>query len=589
MIGFFCFLTPFVFSQDQILADSLILQYEDGSYQSDGLLLLRRIAEEETNPERQLEYSELLIAKASKDSLYQFLHSGYSLKGQAHELMGENALALESYFKSLKYANTLKYNAGFGSAMISIAGTYTAMENYKVAQGYYNRAIKLFRKLNDSVNLGTALLNSGDDYFNSGKLDSALIYTKESEIIFDKINHPVGQAYGLGNVGMIYAAQGEDILAESNMNEAIVILEKQQDYYPITMYLIYISDIYFEKEDHQTAIDYAHRSLYLAQQYQLKEQISEANFKLAQLYEIIGDLVVSYKHYKDHVTYRDSVINLENVQQMADMRTDFEVSQKQVEVDLLETEKRNQLIILGFIVLLFVASLWFYRTISKEKKKSEKLLLNILPEDTAKELKANGVVKAKKYDAVTVLFTDFKGFTSYSEKLSPEVLVETISFYFSKFDAIIEKYGLEKIKTIGDAYMCAGGLHGDTIDHAHSMVQAAFEIAEFVEETKKDEAASELTFDIRIGINSGPVVAGVVGTKKFAYDIWGDTVNVASRMESMSEPGRINISENTYALVANDFDCEPRGAIPVKNRGMMQMYFVNALKNQTSKTPLVSK
>ena len=144
----------------------------------------------------------------------------------------------------------------------------------------------------------------------------------------------------------------------------------------------------------------------------------------------------------------------------------------------------------------------------------------------------------------------------------------------------MEKYGLEKIKTIGDAYMCAGGLHDKTIDHAHSMVSAAFEIVEFVEATKKDVSTSDLTFDIRIGINTGPVVAGVVGTKKFAYDIWGDAVNVASRMESMSEPGRINISENTYALIKEDAECEYRGEIPVKNRGMMKMYFVNSIKTE---------
>ena len=152
--------------------------------------------------------------------------------------------------------------------------------------------------------------------------------------------------------------------------------------------------------------------------------------------------------------------------------------------------------------------------------------------------------------------------------------METVDFYFSKFDTIIDKHGLEKIKTIGDAYMCAGGLHDTKEDHPQRMVNAAFEIAAFVEETKKDVAASELTFDIRIGINTGPVVAGVVGTQKFAYDIWGDTVNVASRMESMSEPGRINISENTYVLIKNQFDCEARGGISVKNRGVMEMYFV---------------
>jgi class 3 adenylate cyclase len=212
----------------------------------------------------------------------------------------------------------------------------------------------------------------------------------------------------------------------------------------------------------------------------------------------------------------------------------------------------------------------------KEGVKNPIVILNILPQETTDELKKNGKVKAKKHASVSVLFTDFKGFTSYSEKLSPEALVETVGFYFSKFDEIIEKHGLEKIKTIGDAYMCAGGLNQHKEDHANRMVLAAFEIAAFVEATKKDVAANELNFDIRIGINSGPVIAGVVGTKKFAYDIWGDTVNVASRMESMGKPGEVNISENTYQIVKDSYTCKYRGEIAVKNRGAMKMYFVSA-------------
>jgi class 3 adenylate cyclase len=215
------------------------------------------------------------------------------------------------------------------------------------------------------------------------------------------------------------------------------------------------------------------------------------------------------------------------------------------------------------------------KIIEAEKKRSDSLLLNILPEETAQELKASGKVLAKKFESVTVMFTDFKSFTHYATNLPPEILVETIDYYFSKFDQIIEKYGLEKIKTVGDSYMCAGGLPFPSADHAHKTVQAALEIERFISETKNNPTSNIIGLDIRIGINSGPVVAGVVGTKKFAYDIWGDTVNIASRMESNSEPGRINISENTFELVKDAFACDYRGEISVKNRGTMKMYFVN--------------
>ena len=165
--------------------------------------------------------------------------------------------------------------------------------------------------------------------------------------------------------------------------------------------------------------------------------------------------------------------------------------------------------------------------------------------------------------------------------MSAGKLVAEINTCFEAFDGIMGKYGIEKIKTIGDAYMAAGGLPFQTNDHPFKMILAAFEIAQFIKESKQVKQQDITHFDIRIGINTGPIVAGVVGIHKFAYDIWGDTVNVASRMETLSTPGRINISENTYELVKDVFQCKYRGEIEVKNRGMMKMYFVNGIKDQT--------
>ena len=245
------------------------------------------------------------------------------------------------------------------------------------------------------------------------------------------------------------------------------------------------------------------------------------------------------------------------------------------------------LILTSAIVLLLAIGLYrryvFIRktnvVINEEKNRAEDLLLNILPYETAKELQLNGKVKAKRSESVTVMFTDFKSFTKFSESLTPEALVKSVDFFFSRFDQIVDKYGLEKIKTIGDAYMCAGGLPFPLEDHAIKVINAAFEILDVMEEAKKVKDDDISHFDIRIGINTGPVVAGVVGIKKFAYDIWGDTVNIASRMESASTSGRINISENTYKLIKDHFVCKYRGEIEVKNRGIMKMYFVNAKKD----------
>ena len=607
-IGLFCIVNQLIQSQDQRVADSLAVVYLESKLEGEeGMELLRNLSFNETSDNKlALKYAEELIA-LSEVAGNQFYHySGYLNKGYKLIALGELEKALTALFKSAKIAVEIENNLYDGTAQMAIADVYAVMGNKINSEIYYNKSINLLRKTKDGILLASALLNAGDNYFNNEKYDLALEHFEESGRIFKDENYLIGSAYNLGNVGMVYAQQGKDVLAEKNINEAITILEEMQDYYPISVYLTYMADIYVRKGNMKTALKYARRSLDLAKKYKLKKEISDANLKLSELFEKVGNVGRSYNHYKDYITYRDSVKNLESIQQLADLRTNYEVSQKQAEVDLKQVEvdlkqsevtllsqqKKNQrIVVIATAIALFLIGLLAFglfrrnkfiqktkQIIEEEKERSDNLLLNILPEETAQELKENGLVKAKKFESVTVLFTDFKGFTQYSENLSPEALVKTLGTYFSKFDEIVERHGLEKIKTIGDAYMCAGGLPFATEDHAKKMVAAAFEIAEFVDNTKKDVAASEMTFDIRIGINTGPVVAGVVGTKKFAYDIWGDTVNIASRMESMSEPGKVNISENTYALVKDDFDCAYRGEIEAKNRGKLKMYFVHPPK-----------
>ena len=285
----------------------------------------------------------------------------------------------------------------------------------------------------------------------------------------------------------------------------------------------------------------------------------------------------------------------ENDRQLQKARADNAEQEREFEKSRLE-KLVGFAILLSLLLLLLLGLLFFIRRANRtlksrneeiqenrkqiafEKERSDKLLQNILPEKVAEELKSSGTAAPQHYEQVTVLFTDFKGFTSIAEKLSPQELVDQLDQFFRKFDEIAERHGLEKIKTIGDAYMCAGGIPESNQSHPQDTVAAALEIRDFMDAYRAEkEAKGETAWNIRIGVHTGPVVAGVVGKNKFAYDIWGDAVNTASRMESSGEAGKVNISEQTYRLIRNQYNCSFRGEIEAKNKGRIKMYFVEPL------------
>lgn len=247
----------------------------------------------------------------------------------------------------------------------------------------------------------------------------------------------------------------------------------------------------------------------------------------------------------------------------------------------LTTKQINIFFVMNLVTVGSLIFLMVYYFVGKKnfyQARSEALLLNILPNEIAEELKANGSAKAKLFDYVTVMFTDFKNFTQITEKLTPAELVAEIDTLFKAFDNIISKHNIEKIKTIGDSYMCAGGLPVANNTHAIDVVSATMDIQQFMQQHwQKRKREGKEPFEIRIGVHTGPVVAGIVGDKKFAYDIWGDTVNLASRMESSGEAGKVNISGSTYELVKDKFKCMHRGKIQAKNKGEIDMYFVESV------------
>lgn len=213
--------------------------------------------------------------------------------------------------------------------------------------------------------------------------------------------------------------------------------------------------------------------------------------------------------------------------------------------------------------------------LEEERHRAEGLLLNILPGEVAVELKSKGLVSPKYFEDVTVMFTDFVGFTTSAEKLAAEELVALLNDYFTAFDRITKGFGVEKMKTVGDSYMCIGGLPVRNPSHPVDVILAALEMVRYV--SGRPVKDINVQWSMRVGIHTGPVVAGVVGTLKFAFDVWGDTVNFSSRMESSGVPNRVNISERTHARVKDFFDCEYRGKILTKDKREVEMYLVRGI------------
>ncbi|MFN5324808.1 MAG: adenylate/guanylate cyclase domain-containing protein [Bacteroidota bacterium] len=507
--------------------------------------------------------------------------------GAAFFNQGDDATALEYYLSSLKKAESLSDTLRMITLYQNIGTVYLNKKaTHKQALDFFLKAYALVSNIDDNDAIGTVTVNIGELYLESGVVDTALYYFEISAKALEKSEN---LPYTLLGLGKAYTNKGDFSKAESYQYDALTISKKLESKNDIALSLIGLGKTNLMKNDFSKAITYYGEAENLSRQIGASYQLKDAFEGLAKAYSLNGQYKLANQYQDSLLTIKDTLFNLDIQKKLGTLQFTFDIEKKESEINLLTKDqqikeqeiKRQKLVRNGFIggfaiVLLFAGVFLSQRNrISKEKKRSDELLLNILPEETAEELKATGSAKAKSFDSISVLFTDFKNFTQASEILSAEELVEEINQCYSEFDRIVTKHGLEKIKTIGDSYMCAGGIPTPCEDHAERMVKAALEMQAFIETNKANRINSNLPyFELRLGIHSGPVVAGVVGTKKFAYDIWGDTVNTASRMESSGAVGKVNISEATYALVKDKFKCTPRGKVAAKNKGEIEMYFV---------------
>jgi adenylate cyclase len=520
-----------------------------------------------------------------------------SNQGAVYFNQGDDAKALELHLQSLKMSEVLNDTLRILTSLTNIGGVYSNKEATRnKALEYFLRSYNLSLAIKDDYSIGTCAVNLGELYYNLGDDAKALMYLHQSEKAYKGTED---LPYTLNYIGRIFTRQKNFDKAIQIHTEAYEMAKKLDTKLDQTQSLVALAQAYKVSGDIPSAIKAYKQSVEVAMPLNANVEMKDAYQGLSESYSQQADYTNAFKYQNLLLAVKDSIYNINTDKKLGTLQFGFDLEKKEGEISLLNKNKeiqrreiqRQKIVktgfIGGFLTVLLFASVFFKQRnkIGKEKKRSEKLLLNILPEETAEELKATGTAKTKRYDLISVLFTDFKNFTQASEVLSPEDLVAEINYCYSEFDRIVERFGIEKIKTIGDSYMCAGGLPVSNTTHPFDIVSAGLEMVQFIENNKQERIQSGLPyFELRLGIHSGPVVAGIVGIKKFAYDIWGDTVNTASRMESSGEVGRVNISGTTYELVKDKFNCMYRGKIEAKNKGVIDMYFAEDIKENEVET-----
>jgi adenylate cyclase len=556
------------------------------------------------NYAKAIDYSNRMIAlKPGTDTLIGYLAN----LGQIYAELGDYKRALTSYQQSLKMledailANknlSRKYLSMRSGLLFTTGEIYFQMQDYDKALLNYEQALKGTVERNDQDIIAVTNIAIGRCYIMKKQAGKAIPYFETA------LSYRRGTIYeeeALKNIADAYVELKMIDSAFDHATKAMQAAIMHNNEPKLAQVYTTLGKIENYKQQYAIGASYLQKAIAITHKNGAKTDEKNAWEVLSASYTGLHQTQKAFDAYKQFITLRDSVYNADKAKELTrlDMQGEFDRKQtadsikqaNEKKIAAFKLQRQRMMSYSGFagVAVLLLLSFLAYRnysnekkanaiisaaheTIKEEKQVSENLLLNILPQHVAEELKAKGDVEAKRFDNVTILFTDFVNFTSTAEKLTPEELVAELHLCFKAFDTIIGKYGIEKIKTIGDAYMAVCGLPSPDEAHAVNIVNAAIEIRDFMSERKM--ALGGNGFGIRLGVNSGSVVAGIVGIKKFAYDIWGDAVNTAARMEQKSEAGKINISQTTYELVKDRFTCTYRGEIEAKNKGMMKMYFV---------------
>ncbi len=606
-IVYFCPMRVFIFSifltafalfanaQERIPTDTAILkiqQIKNDTLRMDSLYQYARKTVDD-HPKKAINASKILLEDANAHNYRKAIANADNIMAEGYEYISNYPQSLKYYLEALRVQKELKLFSPQIFSILGISRIYGVTNDTGNEKKYVEQAMAICQqnKTNEQVRktLPTVLDYLATVYKKEGQYDTSIKLYKQAITLARKDTNTIELMSSLCNMAIAYKSSKNYVASLAAYNEVIGLIDTVNDVYYFTVITDNMSILFYQMGDIAKAEQYSLRALAMA------KKLNNADV-LRDIYETLKNIYVKEKRFPEALDYyakwsdvKDTILNRDKSQQITEWQTKFDDETKDKEIadqkkEIAYNRKINWSLTLSSVLLLSLG-LIVYRNynsqkkynslLSKEKKRSEDLLLNILPSEVAEELKDTGKAAVKHFGHVTVIFTDFVNFTQASERMDPQQLIDELHLCFKAFDEIIGKYNVEKIKTIGDSYLAVSGLPIPEPLHAEQVVKAAIEINAFVQ--KRRQQMGDETFEVRIGIHSGSVVAGIVGVKKFSYDIWGDTVNTAARMEQNSQPGKINISQTTYDLIKDKFTCTYRGEIDAKNKGKLGMYFVEAM------------
>ncbi len=549
---------------------------------------LANIYLEKSDYSKAIDYANTALLYCEQYDSHDRVNGLYVIMGNSYRSLSDFSKALECFNKALEQAEHQENKQGIASAMSGMGSVYQILRDYSLALDYYSKALEIFKSQNFKQGLSSLLSNIGNVYVYLTDHDSAMEYYMQALAIHKESGNKAGEALCYGNISIVHQNHHDYQSALEYSDKAILKFEELGMKTSLAVEHANMGVIYILMKDYNRSNKYLTRSLQLAEEVGQKSLIasvtnllgtlyaqeenpnqndslaenyflasislsSELNNKEYEPYKMLSQIYKKQSRWQESQEYFEKFYDLEKEVQSQEAKKQAENMEYRRKIE--ESERDRQVKIARF-------------------QEQEKILLNILPAQIAERILEGEKQIADLHEHVSVFFSDIVGFTQLSQKISPDKLLSMLNEIFSEFDRIARKHGLEKIKTIGDAYMAVAGVPLAQEDHAERAAAFALDVIEYM---KIYRQTSNSDLQIRVGLHCGKAIAGVIGENKFAYDLWGDSVNTASRMESHGEAGRIHVSEDFKKALSNSsLNFIERGEMEVKGKGMMKTYFLNA-------------